>query len=128
MSIKRFEDLEIWQDARELCKLVFSVTSTGPFSNDFKFRDQMKAASGSAMDNIAEGFDRGGNKEFLQFLSISKGSCGEVRSQSYRASDWNYITEPQLNELLEITDKLSRKTSNMMQTLKTSSMKGPKYI
>jgi four helix bundle protein len=128
MSIKRFEDLEIWQDARELCKLVFSVTSTGPFSSDFKFRDQMKAASGSTMDNIAEGFDRGGNKEFLQFLSISKGSCGEVRSQSYRASDWNYITEPQLNELLEITDKLSRKTSNMMQTLKTSSMKGPKYI
>jgi four helix bundle protein len=127
MIIKRFEDLEIWQEARELCKLVFKVTTKEPFCNDFKFRDQMRASSGSAMDNIAEGFDRGGNNEFHQFLSVSRGSCGEVRSQSYRAFDWEYISEIQFNELLERTDKLSRKTSNLMAHLKNSGRKGKKY-
>jgi four helix bundle protein len=127
MIIKKFEDLEIWQEARELCKFVFLITSNKPFCNDFRFRDQIRASSGSAMDNISEGFDRGGNKEFYQFLSISRGSCGEVRSQSYRAFDWNYISEIQLNELLERTEKLTRKTINLMHHLKTSSLKGSKY-
>ena len=128
MNIKRFEDLEIWQEARELCKMVYVITSHGPFSTDFKFRDQIRASAGSTMDNIAEGFDRGGNKEFYQFLSISKGSCGEVRSQSYRAFDCKYITENQFNDLLERTDTLSRKTYNLMQRLKNSDIKGLKYM
>ena len=127
MIVKRFEDLEIWQEARELCRIVYEITSTGPFSNDFKFRDQIRASAGSAVDNIAEGFDRGGNKEFYQFLSVSKGSCGEVRSQSYRALDTKYITKVQLNDLLERTDTLSRKTYNLMQHLKNSDIKGLKY-
>lgn len=127
MIIKRFEELEIWQEARELCKVVFRITSKEPFCNDFKFRDQMRASSGSAMDNIAEGFDRGGNKEFYQFLSVSRGSCGEVRSQSYRASDWEYIHSDQLIELLERTERLSRKTTSLMNHLKTSKNKGSKY-
>ena len=127
MKVNRFEDLEIWQQARELCKIVYEITSISPFCNDFKFRDQMRAASGSIMDNIAEGFDRGGNKEFSQFLYISKGSCGEVRSQTYRAFDFNYITEIQFNDLLERTDSISRKTSNLQQYLKNSEIKGPKY-
>jgi four helix bundle protein len=127
MIIKRFEDLEIWQEARELCKLVFKITSKEPFCNDFKFRDQMRASAGSAMDNIAEGFDRGGNKEFYQFLSVSRGSCGEVRSQSYRAFDWNYISENDFKELLERTERLSRKTINLMHHLKISPNKGSKY-
>lgn len=127
MIVKRFEDLEIWQEARELCKIVYEISSTGPFSTDFKFRDQMRASAGSTVDNIAEGFDRGGNKEFYQFLSVSKGSCGEVRSQSYRAFDNKYITEVQLKDLLERTDKLSRKTSNLMNHLKSSPRKGSKY-
>ena len=128
MKISKFEDLEIWSDARELCRTVFKITSVNPFNNDFRFRDQIRSASGSVMDNIAEGFDRGGNKEFNQFLSISKGSCGEVRSQTYRAFDFEYITETQYLDLLEKTDKISRKISNFMQYLKTSEMKGNKFL
>ena len=127
MNIERFEDLEIWKDARELCKYIYSLTSIEPFTKDFRFRDQIRASSGSIMDNIAEGFTRGGNKEFGQFLYIAKGSCGEVRSQSYRALDFNYITQETQNELLERTDKISRKTNTLIQHLKNSSMKGPKY-
>ena len=128
MNINRFGDLEIWQEARELCMVVYEITSTGPFSKDYKFRDQMRASSGSSTDNIAEGFDRGGNKEFYQFLSVSRGSAGEVRSQSYRAFDNKYITEEKLNELLERTDSLSRKTYNLMQHLKNFDIKGLKYM
>jgi len=128
MKVERFEDLEIWQDARELCKIVYDITSLTPFNIDFRFRDQIRASAGSIVDNIAEGFDRGGNKEFYQFLSVAKGSCGEVRSQSYRAFDCKYTTEKQLNDLLERTDKISRKISSLMQHLKSSQLKGPKYI
>ena len=128
MKVTRFEDLEIWQEARELCKNVYEITSLGPFCNDFKFRDQIRASAGSAMDNIAEGFERGGNKEFHQFLSVSRGSIGEVRSQSYRAFDNNYINEEKFNELLESTDSLSRKTYNLMHHLKNSDIKGLKYM
>jgi four helix bundle protein len=127
MKVTRFEDLEIWQLARELCKYVFMVTSQDLFSHDYRFRDQMRAAAGSTMDNISEGFERGGNKEFTQFLSVSKSSCAEIRSQSYRAFDQNYITEVQHNELLSKTDILARKTSNLIQHLKKTSYKGPKY-
>jgi four helix bundle protein len=127
MKVTRFEDLEIWQLARELCKYVFIVTSQQPFCNDYRFRDQIRAASGSAMDNIAEGFERGGNKEFMQFLSVSKSSCAEVRSQSYRAFDQNYISTEQLNELLSKTDTLSRKIASLIHHLKESSFKGPKF-
>lgn len=128
MKVTRFEDLEIWQEARELCKVVYEITSTDPFSKDYKFRDQMRASAGSAMDNIAEGFDRGGNKEFYQFLSVSRGSTGEVRSQTYRASDNKYISEEKYNELLERTDSLSRKTYNLMKHIKNSDIKGLKYM
>jgi len=127
MNIKKFEDLEIWQEARELCKVVYEITSILPFSNDFKFRDQIRASAGSSMDNIAEGFDRGGNKEFYQFLSVSRGSTGEVRSQAFRAFDVKYITEDKLDELLERTDSLSRKSYNLMLRLKESDFKGLKY-
>jgi four helix bundle protein len=127
MKIIRFEELEIWQLARELYKVVFKITSQSPFCNDFRFRDQIRASSGSVSDNIAEGFERGGNKEFIQFLSVSKGSCGETRNQVYRAFDSDYISQEVLDELLSLTDLLSRKTTNLIKSLKASDYKGVKY-
>ena len=127
MKIKRFEDLEIWQIARELYKYVFKLTSENPFYSDIRFRDQMRASAGSMMDNIPEGFERGGNKEFFQFLSIAQGSCGELRSQSYRAFDSKYILEEQLNHLLEKTELFSRKITRLMSYIKSSAFKGTKY-
>ena len=127
MKISRFEELEIWQIARELYRLVLKVSSREPFCKDYRLRDQMRASSGSISDNIAEGFDRGGNKEFHQFLSIAKGSCGELRNQSYRAFDSDYITPEELEEFLTKTNILSGKTSKLMKYLKSSSNKGIKY-
>ncbi len=86
-TFHRFEELEIWQIARKLSLKVFHLTETGPASRDFKFRDQIRDSAGSVMDNIAEGFERSGQFEFVNFLSISKGSNGEVRSQLHRRID-----------------------------------------
>ena len=128
MKIERFEDLEIWQEARELCRRVFEITLVSPFCSDFKLKDQIRGSSGSVMDNIAEGFERGGNKEFIQFLSIAKGSCGETRSQSYRAFDYKYINQDILDDLIFRTTQLSKKISSLMEYLKNSDFKGSKFL
>ncbi len=127
MKITRFEELEIWQLGRELYKRVFEITSTKPFCKDYKFRDQIRASSGSVPDNIAEGFDRGGNKEFIYFLSIARGSCGETRSQSYRAYDSKYIDSETLEDLLARTATISSKTINLIKHLRNTDHKGIKY-
>ena len=127
MTVKRFEDLEIWQEARELCKDIYRLTYVEPFVKDFKLRGQIRGSSGSIMDNIAEGFERGGNKEFIQFLSIAKGSCGETRSQLYRSLDSGYITADEFELLHNKTVKISKKITTLMNYLGKSDIKGPKY-
>jgi four helix bundle protein len=127
MKIERFEDMEIWKEARELSKAIYLLSSKGSFEKDYRFRDQIRSAAGSIMDNTAEGFGRGGNKEFINFLSISKGSCEEVRSQAYRAADFGYINTDELNLLLGSTNTIARKINNLISYLKSSTHKGPKY-
>ncbi len=89
-TVKRFEDLEIWKEARRLSNVIFRLTFETDLNKEFRFKEQIKSSSGSVMDNIAEGFERDGNLEFRQFLSIAKGSAGEVRSQLYRVFDYGY--------------------------------------
>lgn len=100
-KINTFEDLEVWKKARELSKAIYEFTQNGSFSKDYSLKDQINKTTGSIMDNIAEGFDRGGNREFIQFLSIAKGSAAEVRSQLYRALDRNHINPSEFESLIE---------------------------
>ena len=101
--LERFEDVDAWKVARELTKSVYQVTAAGEFARDFGLRDQIRRAAVSIPSNIAEGFERGGNKEFLQFLSQAKGSCGEIRAQLYVALDQLYLNDVQFQGLIEQT-------------------------
>jgi len=127
MTIERFEDLDIWQEARNLCSEIKKLCNKNDFSKDFRLKDQILGSSGSIMDNIAEGFERGGNKEFINFLGIAKGSCGETRSQLYRSLDFEYISKEEFDNLLQKTIMLSKKLSGFITYLKTSEYKGVKY-
>ena len=126
-KITSFEELKSWQQARELCKLVFEFSKKIEFSKEFSLKDQIKRSSGSVMDNIAEGFERNGNKEFIQFLSIAKASCGETRSQLYRVFDRSYINEKEFNKLKEQALVLSKMIGGFINYLKKSEFKGSKY-
>lgn len=127
-TIKRFEDLEIWKEARRLSKEIIKIVKTTDLVKDFKLKDQIKGSSGSVMDNIAEGFERNGNVEFRQFLSIAKGSAGETRSQLYRVFDNDYIEETLLNILINDYEKLSVKIHNFIVYLNNKDFKGTKFI
>lgn len=126
-TITRFEDLEIWQLARDYCRKMYPLTCTPLFAKDFKLKDQLNGSSGSVMDNIAEGFERGGKVEFMQFLSIVKGSCGESRSQLYRAYDREYIDKETLDELVNISNLIADKTGRFIQYLNNTEHKGIKF-
>ncbi len=125
--VKRFEDLKVWQEARVFCKMIFKISQREKFYNDFALKNQIRRASGSIMDNIAEGFERDGNKEFIQFLSIAKGSAGECRSQLVRAYDCNYINKEELGEMGEQIIRISKMLSSLIKTLKQSEHRGRKY-
>ena|SRR2546426_8664153 len=126
-KIERFEDIASWQKGRELTRLIYRASKSGEFAKDFALRDQIRKACLSVTSNIAEGFERGGDKEFVQFLSNAKGSSGEIRSQLYVAMDELYITEKQFSELYELTHAVSRLTSAFMSYLSRSQLRGNKY-
>ncbi len=113
--------------AREQCKEVYKITGYDLFARDTRFVQQIRSASGSVMDNIAEGFARTGNKEFIQFLSTAKGSCAEVQSLLYRAFDAGFISEQEFKTLYDSNTKLSCMIYNLITTLKKSNYKGNKY-
>ena len=122
-TITKFEDLEIWQEARKLAKEIYIISK----ETDFRFKEQIKASSGSVMDNIAEGFERDGNIEFRQFLSIAKGSAGESRSQIYRLYDYEYISMEKFEDLKTKYQNLSGKIKNFITYLNKKDFKGNKF-
>ena len=125
--IDKFEDLEIWQKAREICQYVELLIQTTSIKTNYSLKDQIDRSSGSVMDNIAEGFERNGNREFIQFLSIAKGSVGEVKSQSYKAFDKKLISEAQHLKLNQMTEIEKNKIGAMMNYLHNCEIKGLKF-
>lgn len=126
-TIKRFEDLEVWKKARILANDVWEIINDGSLSKDFKLRDQLNSSSGSVMDNIAEGFERSSRLEFINFLSISKGSAGEVRSQLYRAIDRKHISQDKFQELFDKTEEIGKMLGGFIDYLNESEIKGKKF-
>lgn len=127
-TFRTFEEIEAWKNARVLADEIYKISNSGPFSRDYKLKNQINGSSGSILDNIAEGFERGDNKEFAQFLFIAKGSAGETRSQLYRAFDRNCITKEQFDSLTERVTRISKQISTLISYLKSSELKGIKYI
>ncbi len=126
-KIETFEDIEAWKMAREITKLLYQISSSGNFSKDFALVNQIRRASVSVLSNIAEGFKRSGDKEFVQFLTIAKGSCGEVRAQLYVALDQNYIAKEQFTVIKSKLVETSRMLSGLIKYLQQSSLKGSKF-
>ncbi len=113
----RFEDIIAWQKARVLCQIIKPLTEREGFSRDFKLKDQILSSSGSVMDNIAEGYERQTNKEFTYFLFVSKGSCGEVRSQAYRALDFKYITQHEFEDIYTRALEISKILHGLIESI-----------
>lgn len=126
-TVRSFEDLEVWKRARAFSKRVYDLTQEGSFAKDFSLKDQINKSTGSVMDNIAEGFDRGGNREFVQFLSYAKGSISESRSQLFRALDHKHIGDDLFNELNEEAIGIGKMIGGFMTYLQNSEMKGSKF-
>jgi four helix bundle protein len=127
MTVKYFEELEIWKEARRITGEIYRLTRNSKFTRDFSLSGQVQKAVVSIMSNIAEGFERGGNQEFIQFLYIAKGSCGEVRSQIYVALDQSYLEQEKADELVNSLKRLSTMISNFINYIKRSGMRGEKF-
>jgi four helix bundle protein len=126
-SIQRFEDIEAWKLARSLTNRIYDVTTKADFNRDYGLRDQIRRAAISIVSNIAEGYERDGDKEFLQFLFIAKGSSGEVRAQLYLAHDRAYLSDEEFSELSRKALQLSRVIAGLIKYLRQSQLTGKKY-
>ncbi len=126
-KIATFEELEGWQRARELNRAVYDCSGSGRFAKDFALRDQIRRAAVSVMSNVAEGFERSGDREFLQFLAVAKGSCGEVRAQLYVALDQGYVSDQEFAKVSRIAIDTSRLIAGLIRYLRQSDLKGSKY-
>lgn len=126
-KIERFEDIISWQEARKLNNIIGDLIDGGRFKHSYRLINQIEGSAGSIMDNIAEGFERGGNREFIQFLYIAKGSCGELRSQLYRALDRNYIDQKEFDSFSFHAMKISSLVQKLISYLENSELKGIKY-
>ncbi|AEW00647.1 four helix bundle protein [Niastella koreensis] len=126
-AFKTFEEIEAWKKSRILCSKIHSLTITTDLARDYKLKDQINGSSGSIMDNIAEGFGRGGNKEFIQFLAISLGSVSESMSQLYRLLDRNYINKPLFTELYSLCNEIKKMILSLINYIKRSTLKGIKF-
>lgn len=126
-TILNFEDIKAWQKARMLSKEVHSLSCIGNFSKDFGLKDQINRSSGSIMDNLAEGFGRKGNREFINFITYSCGSACECKSQLYRACDRNYITEEKRAEFCIMADEIIKMNTSLIVYLGKSDLRGTKF-
>jgi four helix bundle protein len=126
-TVRRFEDLEMWQLALKIYKRISLVADTLRQKHEYRFAEQMKSAAGSTMDNIAEGFERNSRLEFLNSLSISKGECGELKSQIYRCIHDKYIDQEEFDGLYNDIDLLVRKISAFIIYLNKTTVKGLKF-
>ena len=123
-TIKRFEDLDVWKESRTLNKIIGCLIQEKKFEHNFRLINQIEGSSGSIMDNIAEGFERGTRAEFIQFLGYSKGSCGELRSQLYRALDRNYIVQKQFDDLFKLVSRISAMIHSLIRYLQKTKING----
>jgi four helix bundle protein len=126
-TVQRFEDLEVWRDARELVKRVYQLTAEFPKHETFGLTNQLRRAAVSVMSNIAEGFERGSNTEFVQFLFVARASCAEVRSHLYVALDLGYTPQAKIAEAREFSERLSRRLKTLIDYLRHSELKGHKF-
>lgn len=127
VKITKFEDIESWKKARKLTSDIYQLTKAGEFARDFGLKDQIRRAAISVLSNIAEGFERSGDKEFLQFLYVAKGSCGELRAQLYVALDQSYVSQRAFDVLLRDANDVGQLLSGFIRYLKQSTMRGSKY-
>ena len=126
-TIERFEDIKAWRAARVLRRAVYRLTRVKPFSSDFALVDQIRRAAISVGSNIAEGFERGGNREFIQFLSHAKGSAGEVKDQLYCAVDEAYMSQQQFDDAYQLAESTSRLIGAFMTYLRNAEVSGHKF-
>ena len=126
-TIRTFEDLELWKIAREFSQMIYKLTDHESFAKDYSLKDQIRRSSGSMMDNPAEGFERGGRKEFVQFLVIAKGSAGEARAQLIRALDQKYISKQEFEDAVSLAKHFSSKTQRLIEYLNKSEYNGVRY-